>query len=603
MLHYIKSHFIGTLLFIAAILVVIYTRFVALGDLPPGLHIDEASFGYEAQSLVETGKDTWGVSWPLRFKAFGEYKSPGLIYSYVPLIKIFGGHVNAMITRLPSALAGIGTLIVTLLICRLLWPKANLFFYAAALIALAFSPWHFGVSRVYYETSSALFIVSLSILQIVRIYLKQKTSTMDWILFALPIALVGYWYASFRYIGIGILLLGIILSTHMLLRKIHLIIISLLVVVVVGYGWVSELTSSVGLMRLTQVNESTQFNSQLVVDEKRQFCFLSLDHDYSKAKFCYLLWNKPVLKFHKPAITLVKFLSPELLFLKSGDEYGIDGEYGAFVLPLIIPYLVGVSLLGFAVLNALVKVVQKSAKLTSQERIQIMLLATTILGFIPALFTEETLLHRPLIGLFGLSLIILIGIKQMIDWIEVSLPKLKWLVYLFMFGALVFYSAQSQVNYFFFFTHSLDIKWEKGAPEVYLYFKEHAAEYDKLIDTAYHGPIDAGFYGGLSALDIQNGHHTEANSSGWTFLDQAGKYYRTNDSLQSLVCKQKFADKKEKILLVTDTQDKYKTIRKYAVESWTKVHTFKEIYDIDDVIKFEDGLGLNWDLKCKSEVK
>ncbi len=600
---YFSLKYLGLLLFIVTCSIVLYTRFTLLGVLPPGLHIDEASFGYEAQSLVETGKDTWGESWPLRFKAFGEYKSPGLIYSYVPLIALFGGHISTMVTRLPSALAGIGTLIVVLQICRLLWPKSQPMFYSLALITLAFSPWHFGVSRVYYETTSALFIMSLSILQIVRMYIKQKTSTFDWIFFAIPIGIVGYWYASFRYVGLAILFLGILLSDQQMMRKIHLFFISLLVVGLVGFGWVGELASTVGLKRLAQVNESTRFNSQLVIDEKRQFCFLSFDRNYTKAKLCYLLWNKPILKIHKPMITLVKFFSPELLFLKSGDEYGIDGEYGAFLIPLIVPYIIGFATLSFSVFNALINVLKKSARLNDLEKIEIMLLATTIIGYIPALSTEETLLHRPLIGLFGLSLIILLGVRKMMDWVDQSVPKLKIPFYAIFIGSLIFYTAQSQSNYFFVFTHSVDEKWEKGAPEVYQYFVAHAADYDKLIDTAYHGPIDAGFFGGLSAQEIQNGHHTDANATGWTFLDRAGKYYLSNASLQSLVCQQKFALNKEKILIATATSDKYKTIRRYAVQSWTKVHTFKEIYDVNDVIKFEDELGTNWDLVCKSETK
>src|SRR5690242_14050515 len=47
---------------------------------PPGFHIDESSVAYNAHLIAISGKDEHGESWPLFFRAFGEYKNPIEIY-------------------------------------------------------------------------------------------------------------------------------------------------------------------------------------------------------------------------------------------------------------------------------------------------------------------------------------------------------------------------------------------------------------------------------------------------------------------------------------------------------------------------------------------
>ena len=48
-------------------------RFVDVSNDPPGLYIDEASIGYNAYSILTTGKDQYGVPYPIWFESFGDY--------------------------------------------------------------------------------------------------------------------------------------------------------------------------------------------------------------------------------------------------------------------------------------------------------------------------------------------------------------------------------------------------------------------------------------------------------------------------------------------------------------------------------------------------
>lgn len=57
---------------------------------PPGFNSDEAAFGYNAYSLLKTGKDEYGTLLPLRLKSFGDYKMPLYSYLSVPFVAVFG---------------------------------------------------------------------------------------------------------------------------------------------------------------------------------------------------------------------------------------------------------------------------------------------------------------------------------------------------------------------------------------------------------------------------------------------------------------------------------------------------------------------------------
>jgi len=75
------------LLFLILILA-FFLRVVNLEKAPAGFFCDEASIGYNAYLLLKTGKDEYGASWPIFFRAFGEYKNPIAVYLMIPSIAI-----------------------------------------------------------------------------------------------------------------------------------------------------------------------------------------------------------------------------------------------------------------------------------------------------------------------------------------------------------------------------------------------------------------------------------------------------------------------------------------------------------------------------------
>jgi 4-amino-4-deoxy-L-arabinose transferase-like glycosyltransferase len=118
-------------------------RLTALGTVPSGLNGDEASSGYDAYSLSQTGRDRFGESWPLFARSFGDYDEACYRYLTIPSIRIFG--LNEFSVRLPAALAGLLTVWIFFWLVREWYgpPRALL-----AALFLAVSPWHIQYSRM-----------------------------------------------------------------------------------------------------------------------------------------------------------------------------------------------------------------------------------------------------------------------------------------------------------------------------------------------------------------------------------------------------------------------------------------------------------------------
>lgn len=141
---------IGILLLAAAL------RLYQLGAIPISLNRDEASIGYTAYSLLKTGADEYGRSWPVNIESFGDWKLPGYEWFALPAIAIFG--LSPWSVRLPAAIAGVLSvyLIYRLVLLLAARQKSNQAHALFAAFLLAVVPWHVHLTRMAYEASIAL---------------------------------------------------------------------------------------------------------------------------------------------------------------------------------------------------------------------------------------------------------------------------------------------------------------------------------------------------------------------------------------------------------------------------------------------------------------
>ncbi len=158
-----KGKLIWLILGIALIL-----RLVLVPEFPAGFNADEASFGYDAYSILKTGKDQWGSFLPIALKSFGDYKSPLYSYLTIPFVGVFG--LNAFSVRIVSVLIGTFSVFAAYLLTRRLTKSENIGLVAAALVAV--NPWSVMISRGAVEANLITFFLPMGI----YLFLQKKYS-------------------------------------------------------------------------------------------------------------------------------------------------------------------------------------------------------------------------------------------------------------------------------------------------------------------------------------------------------------------------------------------------------------------------------------------
>src|SRR3989344_4133954 len=94
-----------------------FIRAYKVTSVPPSLSWDEVSIGYNAYSILKTGRDEHGRFLPIdTFVGYGDYKPPLAIYLTVPFVAVFG--LTELAVRLPSVIAGTLAILLTYFLAR-----------------------------------------------------------------------------------------------------------------------------------------------------------------------------------------------------------------------------------------------------------------------------------------------------------------------------------------------------------------------------------------------------------------------------------------------------------------------------------------------------
>lgn len=196
-------------------------RLFHLGKTPIALEWDEVALGYDAYSILQTGKDQFGKFFPSTFRSLDDYKPPIYEYVTVPSVALFG--LNAFATRLPSALFGILTVLGTFWLGKKLFEripifsKHNIRLGLLASFLLAISPWHLQFSRAAFEVNVSVFITVCAILFFLKGITKYRFFFLSSIFFGLDL----FSYHSARVVSPLLLLsLFILFNKHLPPRRV-----------------------------------------------------------------------------------------------------------------------------------------------------------------------------------------------------------------------------------------------------------------------------------------------------------------------------------------------------------------------------------------------
>lgn len=249
------------ILLFGIILIAFLLRFWNLAESPSGFFADEAAFGYNAYSILHTGRDEYGKFLPIVLKSFGDYK--GALYSYfvIPSIFVFG--LTSFAVRFPSIIFDILTILILYLFIKEFVGNKKLALITSFLYAI--SPWSIIISRVTGDVTVAVFFSVLMAYSIVKF---TKKNNFFWFSLSLLSGLFAIFsYAPFRFFVVIIPLIFFILSIEKVKNKIdfnkNLV---MLVVAMLSIGFIYSVFSSV--VRFNQISIFSTPQTKLVLEEQ-----------------------------------------------------------------------------------------------------------------------------------------------------------------------------------------------------------------------------------------------------------------------------------------------------------------------------------------------
>jgi len=171
-------------------------KIYGLAKSPPSVNFDEAALGYNAYSILKTGKDEYGNFLPLSLRSFNDYKPALYAYLSIPFIAVMG--LNETSTRMVSAVAGTVSLVFLYFFLKELVKNKNLRLLIFGI--LAFEPWRMHFSRVSLEAnlSACFFVMGSWFLYKNRNLIKQKKNIFKAILAPIFFSLAAYSYHGAR---------------------------------------------------------------------------------------------------------------------------------------------------------------------------------------------------------------------------------------------------------------------------------------------------------------------------------------------------------------------------------------------------------------------
>jgi 4-amino-4-deoxy-L-arabinose transferase-like glycosyltransferase len=470
------------------VLVAFSSRTYKISQNPPSLSWDEVSIGYNAYSILKTGRDEHGKFLPLdAFVSYGDYKPPLSIYATVPFVALFG--LNEIAVRLPSAIFGTLTVLLTYYLVVELIPSVALL--SAALLAI--SPWHINLSRGGFEANIALFFAVLG----VWLALSARSYPKRWLYVWLPFVAAIYTFNSSRVFSV-LLFPALVIYTYNDIRKnVRLFAIGIIIATVAMLPILPHLISKEARLRFTEVNIFTDLS---VVETSNARIARE-----SGSIFAKIINNRRVGYARNFLIHFTDNLRPEFLFEKG------DGNPKFSIQDVGQLYIIEAPFLAIGIF----------ALLTEYPAIALLLLYWLIAAIIPAAFARETP-HalRILNSLPAWQIFIAFGIAKSVQYV-----KKKWLV-AFVVLLYCFSVVYYLHTYYRHYPIEFSGEWQYGYREAIQRITPIASKYDKIIITDAIGRpyMYTLFYTKTDPRDVVNTVDAHFDAAGFYHVDGFLKY-------------------------------------------------------------------------------
>lgn len=485
------------LVLVSIILLAFLLRFYKVTEDPPSLNWDEVSIGYNAYSILKTGKDEWGVFLPVHFKAYGEYKLPVQIYASIPGIAIFG--LNPLGVRITPVVYGTLTVLLLFFLGRVLFQNSAIGLISAFLLAI--SPWHIQLTRASFESAFSVFWVVMGVWLLVKGFSKK-----EWFIWSMiPFAISIFTYNSARIFTPLFLFAILIIYRKTLFQYKKALITSLLLFAVLLIPLTPFLLSG---------ERSARYKLVSITDDPGLIPRINENRGHSKLP-------QPLPRLVHNKITYVTFyitknyfahFTPGFLFLTGAPhkQHHVQGmgELYLFQLPLVFS---GIYLL-----------------FKRKQNHKGIILPWLLIAFIPVSVTNDSIPHalRTLIATPVYQLISAIGAVGIYLWVK----KKKWLNagYWLTFIIIIISMAIYLNNYYNVYPVKYSRDWQYGYQQAVEYIKDNQNKYDLIVFTRHYGEphMFTLFFLNYDPAKYQNNPNlVRYETNDWVWVERFDKYY------------------------------------------------------------------------------
>lgn len=431
-------------------------RFYKVTEIPPSLNWDETSIGYNAYSILKTGKDEWNEKLPLHFRSFGEYKLPGQIYASIPGIAIFG--LNEFGVKITPVIYGTITVVFLYLLVLEMFKKKEIAVISAFFLGI--SSWHIQLTRGSFESSFAVFWLVLGVYFLVKGFKKAW-----WLLISMiPFSLAVYTYNSARgFIPLFLVAVALLGWKYFWKVKKQFILAGLTFVVLM-----------VPLVPFTLSGEaSARYKLVSITDEAGLVPRINERRGNSNLPGILprLVHNKGTYLSYYFSRNYLAHFTPDFLFIKGAGHRQHHVQSVGQLYWIQAPFL----LYG---IYFLLRKKDKSLKI---------LIPWFLLAFVPVAFTNDSIPNalRTLNAVPIYQIFTGIGVYYFLKNIKNKRFK-KTLIVISVF-VLLFNFGIYLKNLYVLYPLRYSRDWQYGNKEVVNYIKEHYDDYDLIVFTRHYG--------------------------------------------------------------------------------------------------------------------
>ncbi len=455
--------------------------------------------GYNAYSILKTGKDEWGQSFPVHFKSYGEYKLPVQIYASIPGIYFFG--LNELGVRITPVAYGTLTVLVMFFLGRALFESELAGLVSAFLLGI--SPWHIHLTRASFESSLATLWVVMGIWFLVKGFKKEK-----WFIFStIPFALSVFTYNSARIFTPLFLFAILIIYRKKLIEFKKIILISLVIFAILLIPLAPFLLSG---------ERSARYKLVSITDDPGLIPRINENRGNSRLP-------QPLPRIIHNKVTYIAFyfgrnylahFTPQFLFISGAPhkQHHVQniGELYYFQAPFLLAGLFALFYL--------------------RNIFKGLLFAWLLLAFVPVAVTNDSIPHalRTLIAAPFYQLISGLGFVFSLTWFKRFSKILKISVIVILLIAVIGQFTYYLYQYYKVYPIAYSRDWQYGYKQAVDYIGKHKDEYDLIVFSRTYGEphMFTLFYLKFDPVKYQNNPNlVRYETNDWVWVLKFDKFY------------------------------------------------------------------------------